>query len=208
MNITNKIGEFDFWGMLIPGCATIWALLMLPFPIVASWKILSGMKYEVFVWAVFLVAGYILGLMISMFMDLIWRKFHWRNNPKDIIRAFTILNKENNKLYTKKKFNNISTDTERKYNEMYAQVVKTYSYTPIPSLEKQTMLLRNMIFPSFVIATMSIAKIGAYKPITIIIGFAISIIVSCGFYAMTRRRQLKTYMVVFDYYSTIDKEEN
>ncbi len=205
MNISSKIGAFDFWGMLIPGCTIIWAIRIAYDSLVAKCLSLPWMGNNIFKWAVFLVAGFLLGLVISMVMDFIWRLFGWRNNKDHIIKALKKLRKEDNKvLFNSKEFADLEKDTVMTYYKMYMKVSEVYKSTPIPALEKQTILMRNMIFPACYLSYVIIAFNGKTLCCSILAG-ALALLVLIR---LTKYRQMKTYMVVLDYFASLPENNN
>lgn len=205
MNISSKIGAFDFWGMLIPGCTIIWAIRIAYDSLVAKCLSLPWMGNDIFKWAVFLVTGYLLGLVISMIMDFIWRLFGWRNNKDHIIKALKKLCKGGERvLFYSKKFADLEKDTIKVYNKMYMKVSKAYNSTPIPALENQTVLMRNMILPACYLSYIIIAFYGKTSCCAILAGLLAIFVL----FALTKHRQMKTYVVVLDYYASLPENDN
>lgn len=202
MSITDKIGSFDFWGMLIPGCTTVWGIRIICIECdtihayYSNWHAMPWMHNDLFKWSVFILAGYIVGLAISIIMDCIWEMLGWRNNPKSILKALDVQKKRNPVLYTPQIFNDMKTDAVITYYTMYNEVDEKYPNNPISSLERQVAFMRNMIIPIIVliIAFMTQKEMIA----TTLLGIMVA-----GLICLTIVRQLKIYQVVLEYYATL-----
>lgn len=206
MDITNRIGEYDFWGMLIPGCAAIWAVRMIP-SVGEMWQKLSCMSNETFKWTAFLAISYVSGLAISAFMDWTWYKLKLRNNPKHIVKTFQLLQKDSKGLYPPVRLTALRKDPLKEYYNMYNQMIEAYRRNPISILEQQTALLRNMTIPSFMLVCCSAFKIYPDNCFMLILGTVFGVIAGGLFCALTLCRQKKTYMVVLEYHASIEQLE-
>ena len=209
MDITNKIGEYDFWGMLIPGCTLEWAIII-DYPKLLCWQQLPGLESELFKWCVFLVIGYVMGLILSVLMDIIWAGLKVRNCKNLIKMVKKSLKKHYPELYSKPDFNKIDTETITTYYRMYDAVNDTYKGNPISAVEKQTILLRNLIIPTGFLTAVALLKCWTCdcscdccchqhcSGCAILIG----IVVSVFFVAFAILRQLKTHKIVMEYYAS------
>lgn len=215
--LTSKFSLYDILSMILPGCLWLWCgkiifshcscpIVKAVNDIIENW---SNSHDVVWVVAVFLAAGYIVGLLTEIVIGDFWRR-HIANRPCCIAHVYQ-------RMVTQGAYHNIQNakgNTEQnRYFYAYEYVRQNSKKYTIDIVEGQVAMLRNTRWPASILAGLLIGK--AVKCsyccccCCCCCGILAGLLVWIVMYAFALLRLQKVYEMVLDSYEfLIDVEKS
>ena len=207
-NLTSKFTLYDIISIILPGGLLLWCLSLWDRDIIDAFIRVSNLSQqgEAVKFIVFVVISYLVGLLLDSIVSFLWRPL--RNNISTI-----------SEIYHKKRNNehleNLRLDRDLEINDYYAcyeYVQQECKNNPIPIIESQVNMLKNMIIPMAMFTATIVFnewECPCSKECVCFCRWYWSILIGllCGIVPLVLAiiRQHKIYNLVFDHYEYLQK---
>lgn len=206
--LTSKFSLYDILSMILPGCLWLWcgkiifsgcdwAIVKEAQKIIENW---SDSHDKIWIVAVFLAAGYIVGLLAEIMIGEFWRQFI-ANRPCWVASVYDrkIKNEEYCNIQNAK-----GTTAQERYYFAYEYVRQNGKISAISIVESQIAMLRNTRWPISILVGLLIGQAANCCCCGILAGLVVWSIM----FAFALLRIQKEYEMVFDSYEFIIDVEN
>lgn len=204
--LTSKFSLYDIVSMILPGGVIIWTLIMAFPSIKTSFIPMIGIHGDVWLVLAFVAAAYVVGLIFNIMMGYVWRPLV---NNRMLLKW--VRDKKKKRGY--KHIGTEKEDFEQKYRLAYEYVNQNCVNNPIPVVESQISMLRNLILPlTFWIIALPfqcLCNCSCEDECTCARFILVTIGILCGFLLLifTILRQMRLYNIVLAHYEYLKQME-